>query len=785
MRIVAAAPSSLVALALLQGALLLPIKAFQVPANALSLSVKLDKSSSLEATHRHPNDRSRRRAIFSKATLALSSSSSPSSLPNEDPFVSPQLDTDALVKYALSAITELTLFGVTFQLLDVAQAQLDARLPFPVVAFLFYAWSLKSRVFNPLNNQRPDISKAVEGGGSSGFRDRVMPSWTPPGVIFPIMWLLIIGPIRAYSSAVVVTTVGSFLTLPTMAFILHLTVGDVWNTVNNTEKRYGAAVVGVLCVVLSAANAAYQYSTVDPLAGKLLGGTCLWLVTAAALITDTWRLNPTANGDRVPLYPESSSSSIMLHSSKSVPSSKQNKSRRLVDTVKSPDDCDPKPRREVDTSESNPQKQSEQNQVSQKKKKKPKDTEYQSSVQVQEPARRVIKPGNQLELTKDELDEKITRILTGDDPNKPKNVCKFSFKDRCFKPDPPGQGDNMAIHFSLEGSIMHVDSDECKKYVERVGKPREQEEPDKVTTDGQMTATISSGLPTISITTSNDHAKNQFNFSERASQTFNYPLKSSGVNTEPPPMTQYQDGVSQWRIHDSYKSEFLVSQHIDKQEGSARISFEDKFASIFVAKKDSDDSKADTIHGKSMEHSLKTMERLVNQNAEDEIFHDFKYFEDKADEFRNGEGTLLPLWRFSANRANRKQVTSLCWNPLYNDMFAVGYGSYDFMRQGTGMLCCFSLKNTSHPEYVINTESGVMCLDFHPRHPSLLAVGYYDGMVSAYDISNGTKQPIYSSSLQSGKHSDPVWQVHWHDNGCLSKELNFYSISADGKVANI
>jgi benzodiazapine receptor len=284
-------PSTLLALALLQGALLLPIKAFQVPSNAFPLSVKLNKSASLV-----------------KATIAVSSSSSSSStlsstVSNDDPFSSPKLDTDALVKYALSAIAELTLFGVTFQLLDVAQAQFDARLPFPAVAFLFYACSLKSRVFNPLNNQRPDISKSVEGGGSSGFRDRVMPSWTPPGVIFPIMWLLIIGPIRAYSSAVVVTTAGSFLTLPTMAFILHLTVGDVWNTVNNTEKRYGASVVGVLCVLLSAAYAAYQYSTVDPLAGKLLGGTCLWLVTAAALITDTWRLNPTANGDRVPLYP--------------------------------------------------------------------------------------------------------------------------------------------------------------------------------------------------------------------------------------------------------------------------------------------------------------------------------------------------------------------------------------------------------------------------------------------------------------------------------------------------
>ena len=130
-----------------------------------------------------------------------------------------------------------------------------------------------------------------------------MPSWTPPGVIFPIMWILIIGPLRAYSSALVVSS-GSFFSVPTMAFILHLTVGDIWNTINNSEKRYGAAVIGVLCVVLSAANAAYQYSTVDALAGKLLGGTLLWLVTAAALITDTWRLNPISEGGkRVPLYP--------------------------------------------------------------------------------------------------------------------------------------------------------------------------------------------------------------------------------------------------------------------------------------------------------------------------------------------------------------------------------------------------------------------------------------------------------------------------------------------------
>ena len=221
-----------------------------------------------------------------------------------NPYTSPKLDTDALLKYALSAITELTLFGTTFHLLDLALTQLDTSIPFPLTFILFYASSLKSRVFNPLNNQRPNRSKAIDGQASKGFQDRIMPSWTPPGITFPIMWVLLIGPIRAYSASLIVAETGSLFCAPIMAFMLHLTIGDIWNTINNTEKRYGAAVIGVLCVVASAANAAYQYSTVDEFAGKLLGATLIWLCTAAALITDTWRLNPASeSGELVPLYP--------------------------------------------------------------------------------------------------------------------------------------------------------------------------------------------------------------------------------------------------------------------------------------------------------------------------------------------------------------------------------------------------------------------------------------------------------------------------------------------------
>ncbi len=69
------------------------------------------------------------------------------------------------------------------------------------------------------------------------------------------------------------------------------------------------------------------------------------------------------------------------------------------------------------------------------------------------------------------------------------------------------------------------------------------------------------------------------------------------------------------------------------------------------------------------------------------------------------EGSLLPLWQFVCEQG-RKHVTSMCWSSLYADQFAVGYGSFHYQRQGTGAISIFSLKNPSHAELTVTTESG-------------------------------------------------------------------------------
>ena len=179
--------------------------------------------------------------------------------------------------------------------------------------------------------------------------------------------------------------------------------------------------------------------------------------------------------------------------------------------------------------------------------------------------------------------------------------------------------------------------------------------------------------------------------------------------------------------------------------------------------------------------SAKILERMINQNIFSEIIFDFKYWEDRSDDFKE-EGSVYPLWRFECSESLCLEVTCLVWNSLYPDMFASGYGSYDFYSQPpSGRICVFSLKNCSYPEYLLTAPAGVLCLHFHPHHPHLLLAGLVDGNVAVYDLVRDRHNPLLLSDSQTGKHSDHVWSVLWTKDD-IDGYTNFISGSADGSV---
>ena len=165
-----------------------------------------------------------------------------------------------------------------------------------IVSVFFFGMSVRSRVFSPLDNSRP--SALIE---DPVFKERLRPSWQPPPIAFPVIWTTI-ALLRTVSSTLVWKSKGTLLSRPLAFMMLHLSIGDTWNTINNVEKRLGTAALYVQGVWISVLLAVFEYYKAVPLAGVILSPSALWLTVANFLVFTIWRLNSELF-DRPSLFP--------------------------------------------------------------------------------------------------------------------------------------------------------------------------------------------------------------------------------------------------------------------------------------------------------------------------------------------------------------------------------------------------------------------------------------------------------------------------------------------------
>ncbi|KAI8913371.1 WD40-repeat-containing domain protein, partial [Gorgonomyces haynaldii] len=408
----------------------------------------------------------------------------------------------------------------------------------------------------------------------------------------------------------------------------------------------------------------------------------------------------------------------------------------------------------------NPAEQAQQVSGSQTNLNKPQETVEVAQGEDWLPPKVLLKPQNQAQLTEKELDEELTRILNANNPHAPQNIARYNNKEMIFKASP--NMEHTVFHFDFDGYLVFNETDD-----KQAGE------------DGQAAiAFMDEEKKQVK------QVKNQFNFSERAAQTVNNPHREKTTNTDPPPQRTCSFTVNQWSIYDAYMEDLLQKEKAAKEKskaappGTKGPKDEDKLILL------PQDAHGEDVYYKNPElrKMIVIMERMANQNTFDDISQDFKYWEDASDELGDRKsGKLLPLWKFVFQREKKKQVTCCEWNPKFSDLFVVGYGSYDFSKQGPGLIAIFTLKNPSFPEQAYATESGVMCIHSHPQHPSMLAVGLYDGTVLVYNLQKKIDGPIYKSTSKGGRHTDPVWQVNWQKDD-LDDNLNFLSVSSDGRV---
>ncbi|CAH0695817.1 unnamed protein product [Spodoptera exigua] len=270
---------------------------------------------------------------------------------------------------------------------------------------------------------------------------------------------------------------------------------------------------------------------------------------------------------------------------------------------------------------------------------------------------------------------------------------------------------------------------------------------------------------------------NQFNFCERAALTYNFPRRSVETQTIPPPRANFGATALQCIIFDYYQEDYARKLREKEEEKPKRL-----------RKKKAKHAKSEQqIHDERLAQRIREawaiLERLVNQNIYDDIAQDYRYWDDPSDEFREGMGSLLPLWKFQFEPMRSHAVCDVQWNPHYQDLFAVAYGSLDFtLQQKVGCLCLYSIKNPAYPEYAVITESPVICLDVYKEIPYLICVGLYDGNVCVYNAQLSLESSYqYKSNSVRDKHSNIVWEIRWGPR-LIDGEPSFFSISGDGRV---
>ena len=284
--------------------------------------------------------------------------------------------------------------------------------------------------------------------------------------------------------------------------------------------------------------------------------------------------------------------------------------------------------------------------------------------------------------------------------------------------------------------------------------------------------------------------RNKLTYCERASETIHKNIIQRDVETKKLNRINHDGMFHQWDLFDSYMATFI--QNLEKK----RIEEEIKMKGSATEKKRKE-YHGENLSRPSLLKALKLLERQIMQIKNQDKYLFYREW-NKFDDSQESSKMLYMLLSFPQNaRIKNRAVTALTWNTKFEDLFAVGYGSYDFPTKKeekgelddrndetmeNGYIYVFSVKNNFFPEMKYTTESGVLSLDFHPKEFSYLVAGFYDGTVAVFDISQKIKTPIINCDIRTQKHMDPVWQVKWYMHFNEPGEYVFYSISSDGRV---
>ncbi|MBK1634190.1 tryptophan-rich sensory protein TspO [Rhodovulum adriaticum] len=120
------------------------------------------------------------------------------------------------------------------------------------------------------------------------YRDLDKPTWTPPNLLFPVIWAMLYT-LMSLAAARVATMVGNDLALALWG--LQITINTLWSAVFFGQHRMlgGAIIIGLLWAAVLATTVAF--ALLDVLAAVMMVPYLAWGTFALALNISVWRRN--------------------------------------------------------------------------------------------------------------------------------------------------------------------------------------------------------------------------------------------------------------------------------------------------------------------------------------------------------------------------------------------------------------------------------------------------------------------------------------------------------------
>jgi tryptophan-rich sensory protein len=125
------------------------------------------------------------------------------------------------------------------------------------------------------------------------------PAWTPPNLLFPIMWttLYVAMAWAAWRVACTLEAGGPDAARAAVGlgfWALQITLNALWSPIFFGLHRPRAALVVIVAMLAALAGAIWGFAAVDPVAAAMMAPTLVWGAVAAALNYRIWSMNSSA-----------------------------------------------------------------------------------------------------------------------------------------------------------------------------------------------------------------------------------------------------------------------------------------------------------------------------------------------------------------------------------------------------------------------------------------------------------------------------------------------------------